>query len=431
MMEQQLKQAVQFFRNEQAYKNLFTLFRKKYESLGRIGGTVPVTEFTGAELKVIGRFFGVPSDQLHVKGSVSLHIFEQQLANTRFHEIGLKQLLDAYFGEIIISKKQQQKERDEKLRSLLLEQQIRHPELKFWFNFLFDIRGEGRWIIRLVEKDPAYFEQLIASLSQAISTLPAKAERLPMFSQRITGDPHAFDLDKDLGKMFLHVLSVDRSDDQTETSVLVPTHTEAVNELLNEYHIYRDDLLNFVTSAGLYAETVDGMQKVWKSAVKQNTVQIVPLRELVPLTRVYPASGNKVRIVENSGVCSVLLDKEPRTPIICTNGQFTLAALILLDLLVEEGCLLYYAGDFDPEGLSMAQRLLERYPDNMRLWHMSEQAYKVSGPVLELSKDRLKKLNGISHEELIDVAQEMRSVGKAGYQEALVDLMLADLELKD
>src|SRR5690625_6238177 len=90
-----------------------------------------------------------------------------------------------------------------------------HHELKFWFDFLLDIRGEGRWIIGLVEKDPAYFERLVGSLSQAILTLPVKAERLPMFSQRITGDPHAFDLDEDLGKMFLHVLTVDRSEEHT------------------------------------------------------------------------------------------------------------------------------------------------------------------------------------------------------------------------
>lgn len=429
-MEQQLQQATEFFKNELAYEKLFTLFKKKYESLGRIGGTVPITEFTDTELKVIGRFFSVPSSQLYAKGSVSLHLFEQQLVNTRFHKLGLKQLLDAYFDQVIISKKQERKEREEKLRSFLLEQQKRHPELKFWFDFLLDIRGEGRWIIRLVEKDPAYFERLVGSLSQAILTLPVKAERLPMFSQRITGDPHAFDLDEDLGKMFLHVLTVDRLDKQTETSVLVPTHTEAVNELLNEYHIYRDDLLNFVTAAGLFSETVDGIQEVWASAVAQNTVQIIPLRELVPLTRVYPNSGDKIWIVENSGVCSVLLDNKPSIPIICTNGQFTLAAFILLDLVVAEGCLLYYAGDFDPEGLGMAQRLLERYPENIRLWHMNEQAYKLSAPVTRLSKERLKKLDGIFHEELIDVARAMARVGKAGYQEALVDLMLADLALK-
>src|SRR5690625_7339713 len=105
MMEQQLQQATEFFKNELAHDALPSLFKKKYESLGRIGGTVPITAFTDTEIKVIGRFFSVPSSQLYAKGSVSLHLFEQQLVNTRFHKLGLKQLLDAYFDQVIIDRK--------------------------------------------------------------------------------------------------------------------------------------------------------------------------------------------------------------------------------------------------------------------------------------------------------------------------------------
>src|SRR5690625_5522313 len=94
---------------------------------------------------------------------------------------------------------------------------------------------------------------------------------------------------------------------------------------------------------------------------------------------------------------------------ICTNGQFTLAALVLLDLLVEEDCQLYYAGDFDPEGLGMAQRLLNRYPEHVELWRMDPDAYQASHPVNVLPPVRVEKLKGIVHEDLIDVDKEMRS----------------------
>ncbi|MFD0954275.1 DUF2399 domain-containing protein [Virgibacillus natechei] len=95
--------------------------------------------------------------------------------------------------------------------------------------------------------------------------------------------------------------------------------------MLQHYHIYRDDLLNFVTCANFCAEKTDGsVHPVWKAAAECNTVQNLPLRELVSLDRVYPAKGNDVWIVENSGVCSTLLDYEPAIPIICTNGQFKL-----------------------------------------------------------------------------------------------------------
>src|SRR5690606_16173925 len=106
------------------------------------------------------------------------------------------------------------------------------------------------------------------------------------------------------------------------------TTTEEINELLESYQIYRDDLLNFVTCANLIAKTVNGIHPVWEAAAIENSVQIVPLRELIAIEKVRPTVGNKVWIVENSGVCSTLLDHELTAPIICTNGQFTLASLM-------------------------------------------------------------------------------------------------------
>lgn len=426
-MEKQLHQAIHFFKNQQSYDKLFQLFRKKYESLGRVGGTVSVATFSDEDLEVVSRFFGVSREQLRSKGSVSLKQFEQQLEDTRFNKLTLKLLLDTYFETNLISNKQQQLNREANLRVTLKDERKNHPILVEWFDFLLNIHGDGRWILRLAEQDPSYFSNVVSSLANALSSLPTTAERLPMFSQRMTGDPHAFDLDTDLGKMFLHTLAVMSVDKQSDAGVTVPTDTEAINNLLNEYHIYRDDLLNFVTVAGLYAEHKNGVNKVWEAATTENAVQIVPLRELVPLKRAFPATGKKVWIVENSGVCSVLLDNLPKTPLICTNGQFTLASFILLDLLVKEDCHLYYAGDLDPEGLTMAQRLVERYPQHLQLWHMDIEAYEASQPVKKLTDERLNKLTAIRHPELVEVAEKMRTIGKAGYQESLVEQMIKDI----
>lgn len=429
-MKSTLQEAVAFFKNRQAYHKLFTLFKEKYQSLGRIGGTVPVGDFKRDEREVLGGFFGIPGGQIQANGSIALKSFEQQLENTRFQGIELKDLLDAYFGQTIISNKQHQQNRDETLKKLLLKQRLTHPVLRKWINYLLDVRGDGRFILRMAEQHAVYFETVVGVIAEALMNLPTKAEKLPMFSQRITGDPHAFDLNQDVGKIFMHVLTVNQWNSETDALLVVPTATEKVNELLNAYHIYREDILNFVTVAGLMAETESGIAGVFEAAVKENAVQIVPLRELVPLHRIYPAQGKDVYIVENSGVCSVLLDQHPSATIVCTNGQFTLASLILLDLLIEEDCMLYYAGDFDPEGLSMAQRLLTRYPGHLKLWHMDKKAYHASNPVKTLSKQRLNKLKGIYHDQLIDIANDMKVQGKAGYQEALIDTMVNDLKEK-
>ncbi len=430
-MENQLYEATQFFKSEKVYDKLFKAFRKKYESLGRIGGTVSVGNFTKNELEELGKFFGLPGEQLEMKGSISLIAFEKQIQFTRFSSVTLKPLLDAYFGETLISKKEQRIAREASLREFLLERQVQYPQLAFWLQFLQEQKREGRWIVQIAEQEVSHFKMLLETLNRAFTSLPQHAERLPMFSQRITGDPHAFDLQTDLGRIFIHLLSVHRAGQEEEGKLIeVPSSTEGINELFEQYHIYRDDLLNFVTCANLIAETVGGVHPVWEAAAKEQTVQIVPLRELISLIGAYPMEGNVVWVVENSGVCATLLDHKPDTPIICTNGQFTLATWLVMDLLVKAKCKLYYAGDFDPEGLGMAQRLLDRHPDSVRLWHMDKAGYRKSNPTKEISHERLEKLKGISNNELAEVAEEMKRIGKAGYQEALLDWMERDIKGK-
>lgn len=428
-MEQQLVEAVDFFKHANAYHPLFILFRKKYESLGRIGGTVKITSFSKKDVAEIGRFFGVPGEQLAKKGTISLVEFEKQLENTRFNAITLKDLLDAYFGEVILSKKEQQQMREASLVDFLNVQKNSFPGLVFWFDFLFEQKNENRWILKLAEHDPVKCTDMFELLHRAWAELPTEPERLPIFAQRITGDPHAFDLQRDLGKMFIHLLSVYEGKIKEEVSIVeVASSTEEINTVLENSLIYRDDLLNFVTCANLIAETKEGIHPVWKAASRERTVQIVPLREIVPCTAVYPSKGQVVWMVENSGVCATLLDYIPDAPLISTNGQFTLATLRLLDLLAENGCTLYYASDFDPEGLGMAERLLIRYPKSVRLWRMDDASYEQSEPTYPLSEDRLEKLSKITEEELVSVAEKMHRIGKAGYQEALVKQMYLDIK---
>lgn len=423
----QLKQAVAFFKSEQVYTKLFPLFRKKYESLGRIGGTVPTAPFNDKELEQIAAFYGVPVSQLQRKGSLSLKRFEEQLGLTKFHSIHLHALLEAYFGEAILSKKEQQAEKAAFFEAFLMELKDIYPQISFWLNRLLEKKADTRWIIQLIEKDKDVFREWASVLTFVFSNLPVEAERLPMFSQRITGDPHAFDVQTNLGRLLLHLLAVHQAVKLQETPIIAST-TEEINKLLGDFHIYRDDLLNFVTCANLIAETGKAVHPVWEAAASAQTVQIVPLRELLGLSKVMPANGDgKVFIVENSGVCATLLDKAPDAPMVCTNGQFTLASWTLLEKLVEAGTMLYYAGDFDPEGLQIADRLKTRFGTSIELWHMNVDAYKKSLSNKGLSEERLEKLNSIADLQLIEIAEEMRQHGKAGYQEAVVESMVEDL----
>ncbi|SHG51429.1 Protein of unknown function C-terminus [Ornithinibacillus halophilus] len=91
-----------------------------------------------------------------------------------------------------------------------------------------------------------------------------------------------------------------------------------------------------------------------------------------------------------------------------------------MDMLVKEGCTLYYSGDLDPEGISMAERLLHRYPGQAKLWKMDIESYYKSISDVELTDERLSKLESITTPELQPVVEEMKKKKRAGYQEALV-----------
>nr|WP_186324763.1 TIGR02679 family protein [Paenibacillus bovis] len=420
-----MKEAIGYFQGGKGFRRLFVLFKKKYESLGRVGGTVTLTGWTDEELADIALFFGLSVSELKRKRKVALEQFEQQLKRTKFEHIGLHELLEAYFGESLVSKKEAKALKEQQQQIYLKKLQQDFPNLCFWFQYLQNKSADTYWIYRWMETNEQEFYEGVKLLNVAITSLPQRLERLPLFSQRITRNPHAFDRNSNLGKLWIHVLAVHRQEDG---AVSVPADSEGINNLLLQYNILRDDITNYVTCANLLAETDQGVHPVWEAAASMQIVLNVPLRELVTLTSIYPVNLlGKVWVVENSGVYSSILDEVPHAPLICTHGQFKLAALLLMDRLVENGCELYYAGDFDPEGLSMAARLVERYPEHARLWKMDEASYQRSKADVELASDRMNKLASITNIELAPIVKAMKLNKVAGYQEALVNQMVTDL----
>lgn len=95
-----------------------------------------------------------------------------------------------------------------------------------------------------------------------------------------------------------------------------------------------------------------------------------------------------------------------------------------MDKLAESGAAFLYSGDCDPEGLGIANRLLQKY-QNARLWHMSAEEYGAANQ--PLPEERLKKLPEKLHPQLQPLAAAMRENKKVLYQESLLQEMEKDL----
>ena len=69
--------------------------------------------------------------------------------------------------------------------------------------------------------------------------------------------------------------------------------------------------------------------------------------------------------MENPSVFAMLCGKEEtdhkEKAYMCMNGQPRLAGLMALDLLAKSETRIYYAGDLDPEGVLIAQKLSQYY----------------------------------------------------------------------
>ena len=185
--------------------------------------------------------------------------------------------------------------------------------------------------------------------------------------------------------------------------------------------LLRDELSNNILVYGINGMRKDGkLHEGLGGFVKQREPFLMPLMTIKGLEKVFPQKENRVYIVENPSVFAKLIEAWPDAALLCGNGQIRLAALVLMDLFDKEICF-YYAGDYDPEGLQIAQKLKERYGDRLRLWKYHGEFYRKYQSEMEISEKSLKQLDHIVLPELQEISQLMRQQKKAVYQENMLE----------
>lgn len=423
---------VAYLKGEPGLARLLEKLIERYRTLGRIGGSVKLVNLTVAEREALSQFFRKDYSR-NASATVSFASFEKALAKSRFSGLAMEDILEAYEGKRLVTRSEKMQQHAERKEQFFRQLEMEHPHAADWIYYIRE-KGRGtRMFHSLYDVDADRLRAVIASVCVALGSLPGrqKYERLPFFSQRLERDPHAFDLDTDRGRAFLHALQFLLLQRGELSFIKGKLNSEEANDLLQSFRLLRDDLLNFVTCAGLAGHTEKGIHPLWAAAIETKAVMNVPLREVAQLAKCRPHSGKAVFVVENSGVCSAILDQWPfpfPPPLISTNGQFKLAALLLIDLLAKEDVTIYYSGDFDPEGLQMAQRLQKRAPDHIRLWRYTLGDYEKCRSEKEIPMERLASLNTIDLEELKEVKASILAHGMAGYQEELILDLVGDME---
>ena len=427
---EKLKACTGYFSTRSVYRKLFAGFRKKYESLGRFGGSVTLMDVTAEEREQLGGFLQ-RDYAAKERITVSAGLMEKALASSRFAGLSWEEILEAYFGETLTVKKELIREAKEE-QNRFFEEVLAHCPQGAGREWLGSVLREqsGGWqlITRLYAESPGKLMEILRNVTDAIDQLPAfdsesggTAELLAVFAAKVTGNPHSFDEGTAQEKLLM--IFLESHFGEKDTDMLSPS--EYRTKLLGRAGILRDELSNDVLVYGIRAWKRNGMLHEGIEGFLKNREPVkLSLRTIMDLSDVRGQGTdqkNPVYVMENPAVFAVFTESHPKCAAICGGGQIRLAVMMLMDAL-RYSSVFYYSGDYDPEGLQIAQRLKQRYGDGLRLWNYSEKLYeKYLSPVV-LTDARLKKLENIYLKDLDVVKGAMLRRKRAAYQEAMIEV---------
>jgi uncharacterized protein (TIGR02679 family) len=416
---------VTYFLEKSGWVRQMNEILKKYQSYGKASGTVSLPDATAEECRVVGLFMG---KTFNPPLRYRLSDFERALQASRFQDTSLPELLEGYFGCPVRVNKEVHEARQEWIKNLFAEAytQATSKVTQNWVQRMLESKDSGYKIfLKSANKDET---MACTSLKQACAALEILATqslsegRLAVFSAGITANPHSFDMDRLAGKLLLYGIC----DWQQKK---YPHTAEQRAETLFLVNLFADDISSFTTQFGLMLYTEEGEHPAFQAFRTRNESAVLTLSNLSTIVRAASPTG-KIYIVENQMVFSHLCEQPlpSHSPILCTSGQVKTASLILLDLLAASGCMMYYSGDFDPEGLRIADRLALRYPKQFFFWHLEKDDYYRSLSEESISSSRLTELDQLRSPDLQAVSLEIQKTQRAGYQELLLEQLLNDLK---
>ncbi len=423
-MNEHARACAAYFQSRPGYRRILSQLLKKYQSYGRPAGTIRLDDATREECDAARSIFGRPfSPPLRFQAAQ----FEAALQELRFGKLSLKEVLEAYFDTEIRTKTELHEEENSRFSAMLTQalEETDSDTCRRWLQALREPQCGGYQLIRReAAKDPDGTRRALLQACRGLELLTRRTKgtiRLAVLSAQATSDPHALDSGTLCGKLFLYLLAF-RSD------LEAPANAEQRDSLYYENGILCDSISSLVTQVGLVLHTGTREHPAYRLLRQAREICTLSLSSLSSLTGARSLSG-RAYIVENEMVFTQLCDRSNQfhSPLICTSGQPSVAALRLLDLLAAEGTTLFYSGDFDGKGLSIASQLRGRYPELLRPWHMTPDDYDLCRSDIPLSEASRSLLQGCVGTALETSAEAIKQFNRAGYQELLIPLLETDL----
>lgn len=284
----------------------------------------------------------------------------------------------------------------------------RHPRLALWLD---QIRRRGT--LARAGRDP---EGLLAEALAVLERLPADDIGLAVLAGAATGRTHALDRGEPLTAL---------CDQAVAAIVDEPRPLSALDRraLWARVGVILDEVSATVLALGLRTDPALSIAPLLAAAADAGQPLPLTLRMLRGID-VLPALGAPVVYAcENPAVIEAAAARGFAPPLICLSGVPTSAGLRLIDALRAGGAEVRYHGDFDWEGVRIANALIER---GVRPWRFATEDYIEAiarTPVLQ-------RLAGVRQQARWDgrLADVMEAADATIYEEQVLDALLAETD---
>lgn len=202
-----------------------------------------------------------------------------------------------------------------------------------------------------ISDNGAGVRHLVDALAAAAGKLPADPPvSLPKLAHDSAGDPHFFDLDTLAGARFVALVAELTGQEE-------PSRPDRVRALLEDAGVVADRLTSAVLLHHVAVVGDGPVDRRLREAVAPVSLHLFDLTRTPP--RLDP--DQVLTVVENPSVLEAALARGSKIALACTSGQLRAVDHALLQLAVDQGIALRYAGDLDGPGLGIAYTVARLY----------------------------------------------------------------------
>lgn len=421
-------ECAQYLRSRLGFHRLLLEFRKKWKTYGKVTGTVTLKNVSSEERQAIGGILGKVFYESDIR--VPFSAFEKGLQRTKYGQIDMKAVLEAYFEEELQTNQEEKREKGarrkgflQKMMQIFSEKPGENSAAALWLQEMVTTGKYGyQMVMREYGADEHRAEALVECAGNALNQLTDKEDERPLavFAAELSGNPHYFDRGTVPGQLLVSAICSWKKLD-------FPENAHQWRKLLLTVGIIPDNVSSLVHVYGLRLRTEHGWHPAYEAFFERREPCVVTMENLKEITGA-AFCEEKVYIVENEMVFSYLVShRKKNVTLLCTSGQLRTAALELIPMLLAAGAEIFYSGDMDPDGLGIADRLWQRFGERIRIWRMAPEDYEHGLSAEQIDQTGLAKLKHLKHPLLQKTAECMKEKLLAAYQENILQELRRDI----